>query len=51
MDVLVEIEDEILLKLLLSAERYGQSLNEEILDILDPLFSPGRAYHPLIHAI
>ena len=34
MDVLVEIEDEDLLRLLLSAKEHKRSLNEELLDIL-----------------
>ena len=35
MDVLVEIEDEDLLRLLLSAKRNKRSLNQELLDILN----------------
>jgi len=40
MDVLVEIDDEVLLRLLLMAKGNRRSLNEEMLDILERAARP-----------
>jgi len=40
MDILVEIDDEVLLQLLLTAKGNRRSLNEEMLDILERAARP-----------
>ena len=42
MDVLVEVEDEVLRRLRLSAKRNRRSLNQELLDILNRAAKAGQ---------
>jgi plasmid stability protein len=46
MEILVDINDDALLQLLLMARRHRRSLNEEILEILEPASRPEKIRMP-----